>query len=200
MVWRPASARSRAARTRPRPVVLSSPYPVDECLQRLAQVTTKRRPTSWYLDTRTALLPSPRFWGDVSPSGISIVQFEDASGKVSYSPQLCIWPEPAAEGGTTLTGTIGMEQGSKDGMQIGTGCMGLICLGFIAGGIVTLVRGDITGIVLLLAPLFAIGFAAAFSSDGLRSLEKNIPELIGDVNKTLGSTATFPDRSAGVPH
>jgi hypothetical protein len=46
-----------------------------------------------------------------------------------------------------------MEQGSKDDMQIMTGCLGLICLGFITGGIVTLVHGDVSGIVLLLAPL-----------------------------------------------
>lgn len=198
-MWLPASVRSRSAGTSPRPVVLSSPYPVEECLRRLAQVTTTRTPGSWYLDTWTAVLPNPRFWGDASPSGISIVQFEGAGGRASFVPQLRIRPEPAAGDGTTLTGTIGMSQDSKDIMRVLIGGLSIICLGFITGGIVTLAHGDISGIVLLLLPLLASGFAAAFSSDGLRSLEEGIPKLIEDVNKTLGSTATFPDRSAGVP-
>jgi hypothetical protein len=112
MVGLRASVRSWSARTSPRPVVLSSPYPVEECLRRLAQVTTKRTITSWYLDTKTAVLRNPRFWGDVSPDGITIVEFEHASERASYSPQLCVRPEPAAGGGTTLTGTIGMALGS----------------------------------------------------------------------------------------
>ena len=185
-----ASVRSWSARTSPRPVVLSSPYPVEECLRRLTQVTTKRTTTSWYLDTKTAVLPNPRFWGDISPSGITIVRFDGVRGRggVSVSPRLDVRPEPAAGGGTTLTGTIGVDPYTKDFIRATTVGACLMCLGFVAGGIVTLVHGDISGIALLLSPLVAIGFAAAFSSGGWRWLEKTIAELLEDVNKTLGST------------
>ena len=184
-----ASVRSWSARTSPRPVVLSSPYPVEECLRRLAQVTTKRTTTSWYLDTKTTVLPNPRFWGDISPSGITIVEFEDASERaVSYSPQLCVRPEPAADGGTTLTGTIGMEPYKKDVirvMTVGACLMGLVGIGV---GIAILVGGNLTGLLLVLVLPLMVGGFVGFSVQGLPFLEEHIAKLIGDVNKTLGST------------
>jgi len=187
MVGLRASVRSWSARTSPRPVVLSSPYPVEECLRRLAQVTTKRTTTSWYLDTKTAVLPNPRFWGDISPSGITIVEFEDASGRASYSPQLCVRPEPAAGGGTTLTGTIGMEPYKKDVTRVMTVGACLMCLAFIAVGIALLVGGHLTGLLFVLIPLFLASFFVGFSVQGLPFLEEHIVKLIEDVNKTLGS-------------
>lgn len=42
-------------------VVLSSPHPVSESLQRLAEVTTSRRATDWYLHQWAPGLPDPRF-------------------------------------------------------------------------------------------------------------------------------------------
>ena len=190
--------RSWSARIRPRPVVLSSPYPTDECLRRLAQVTTTRIPTSWYLDSRTALRPDPRLWGDVSPSGISVVQFAgktSRASRASFAPQLRVRPEPAAGNGTTLTGTIGMEQDSRDIIRVLIGGFGFLALVFIAGGIAIVVGGDLSGLAPLLAPLAMIATVTPLFIDGMRSLERNIPKLIGDVNKTLRSSATFPGQA-----
>jgi hypothetical protein len=138
-------------------VVLSSPYPVDECLRRLAQVTTTRMPTSWYLDSRTAVRPDPRFWGDVSPSGISVVQFAEKTGRASFAPQLRVRPEPAAGERDNADGN------DRDGAE--------------------LKRRHAGPDWRLRVPL-----------SGLQSLKRNIPRLIEDANKTLGSTATFPDQ------
>jgi hypothetical protein len=77
-----------------RPVVLSSPYPASECLQRLAMVTSHRGST-WYLDPRNAVLRDPRFRGDAGPSWISLARFEDAVGRNSFVPWLQGRVEPA---------------------------------------------------------------------------------------------------------
>jgi hypothetical protein len=193
-----AAVRSWSLGTRPRPVVLSSPYPAEECLQRLSQATTERTPTAWYLDARTAALRRPRFWGEVSSSGISIVEFEGASGRASYAPRLCVRLEPAAGGGTTLTGTVGMEPYSKNVIQVATVGMGLLGIALIAAGIATLVGGHLFGLLFLLVPLFMVGFFVSLSTRGLPFLEEHITTLIEDANKTLGSTAVLepsPDRT-----
>jgi hypothetical protein len=194
-----AAVRSWSVGTRPRPVVFSSPYPAEECLQRLSQATTERTPTSWYLDARTAALSRPRFWGEVSSSGISIVEFEGASRRASYAPRLCVRLEPAAAGGgTTLTGTIGMESYSKDVIRVATVGAGLLSTAFIAVGIAILVGGHLTGLLFLLVPLFMVGFFVSLSTRGLPFLAEHITTLIEDANRTLGSTAVLepsPDRT-----
>jgi hypothetical protein len=127
------SVRGWVARFRPRPVVLSSPYPVGECLRRLAEVTTVRGPTAWYLDPKTALRPDPRLRGDLGPSGISVVRWPAARGRPhSFQPWLRVRPEPAAGGGTTLTGTIGITPEERAVLWIIYGATGLIALGAIA--------------------------------------------------------------------
>jgi hypothetical protein len=200
MVGLRALVRDWSARTRPRPVVLSSPYPVDECLRRLTQVTTTRMPTSWYLDSRTAVRPDPRFWGDVSPSGISVVPFAKKTSRgtrASFAPELRVRPEPADGNGTTLTGTIGMEQDSRDILRVMIGGFGFLALAFFAGGIAIVVGGDLSGLAPLLTPLAMIATITPFFGYGLQSLERHIPKLIADVNKTLGSSATFPGQLDG---
>jgi hypothetical protein len=188
------SVRSWSERTRPRPVVLSSPYPVEECLRRLGQVTTTRTSESWYLDARTAVLPDPRFRGDVGPASISIVRFDGVHGRggVSFSPRLDVRPEPAAGGGTTLTGTIGVDPYTKDFIRATTVGAGLLSLALIAAGTANLVGGHIIGLLFVLAPLFLAGRFGSVSVLGLPFLEEHIAKLIEDANKTLGSTATFP--------
>jgi hypothetical protein len=196
MVQMPASGtsvRGWVARFRPRPVVLSSPYPVGECLRRLAEVTTVRGPTAWYLDPKTALRPDPRLRGDLGPSGISVVRWPAARGRPhSFQPWLRVRPEPAAGGGTTLTGTIGITPEERAVLWIIYGATGLIALGAIAGGIGILANGDIAGVLALLLPFALFAFPAGLSAAGLRLLEADIPRLIEEVNEILGSVATFP--------
>ncbi len=72
----------------------------------------------------------------------------------------------------------------------------LISLGILAAGVVQLASGRMSG--LLPALLFWVPAAAmaGFSVLGLRSLERDIPKLLEEVNGVLDSTAAFPRSSA----
>src|SRR5580693_5118828 len=77
----------------------------DECLRRLAKVTTYRR-DRWYSDWRTATLPDPLFQGELWPSGLRLALFT-ANMARGYGAWFEARIDPAPEGGTTLTGTVG---------------------------------------------------------------------------------------------
>jgi hypothetical protein len=179
------------SRFRPRPVVLSAPYPADECLRRLTMVTTHRGAASWYLDPRTAGHPTPRLRGDVDPSRISVARWEDTNGRNSFTPWLDVRLEPTARGGTTLTGTIGLRPEVQGLMPVITGVGGLIATAVIAAGAVQLVHGNVSALPLMLGPLAMIAILAVVNVAGLRSLERDIPKLIQETNSVLDSTATF---------
>jgi hypothetical protein len=185
------SVRELAAWQRSHPVVLSSPFPAGECVRRLAAVTTRRSAAFWYLDSRTALRPDPRLRGEISLAQISVVLFP-GGGKNSYRPRLDVRLEPAAEGGTMLTGTVGMQPGARTAGRVINAVAALILLGFVAGGVSRLVAGHIDGLVLaLLAPAVAIALAWGLEAAGVRSLRQDIPQLLGEVNEILGSAGTF---------
>lgn len=154
-------------------------------------VTTHRGATSWYLDRRTVGRPTPRLRGDVGPSLVSVARFEDASGRGSFAPWLDVRLEPAAGGGTTLTGRIGLHPAVQRLMPVITGSFGLLAMALAAGGIVLLVHGDLSGLPFVLVPLAMTAFLAVLDVAGRRSLERNIPKLIQEMNRVLDSTATF---------
>jgi hypothetical protein len=192
-----ARVRKWFAGFRSRPVMLSSPHPVSECLRRLAAVTTQRGSTSWYLDPRNASRPDPRLRGDVGPSRISVARFEDAAGRNSYAPWLDARLESAAGGGTTLTGRVGLHPAVTVLIPMIAGVGGLLALGALAGGVALLVSGHLSGLLpAVLIPLALTAFIVSFNTVGLRSLERDIPKLIQEMNEILGSTATFPSPAA----
>ncbi len=180
-----------------RPVVLSSSYPASECLRRLAVVTTQRGFTSWYIDPRNAGRPSPRFRGDLGPSRVLVARFEDAAGRNSFAPWLDVRLEAAAAGGTTLTGTIGLHPPVRVLGPVIAGVAGLIALGGLAGGVAMLTSGHLGGsLPVVLIPLALIAAIAGINVVGLRSLVRQIPKLIQEMNEILGSTATFAGPAA----
>jgi hypothetical protein len=81
-------------------------------------------------------------------------------------------------------------------MPVIAGCFGLLAMAGIDGGIVRLVRGDLSGLLLVLGPLAMAAFLAGLDVAGLRSLERDIPKLIQEMNGVLDSTATFTGPAA----
>jgi hypothetical protein len=170
-----------------RPLVLSSPYPVAECLQRLAAVTTSRGPTRWYLDSRTALRPDPLFKGELYQSRTRLARFAAARGRDSFVAMLEVRLDPQADGGTALSGWIGMPAGTFQATMF-TVIGGLVSLGLLAAGVVQLVLGHIIGLLPTLAFPLPAAFIAGFFAIGHRSLESDIAELVHEVNEVLGAT------------
>jgi hypothetical protein len=192
------SVRELVAWRRPHLVTLSSPFPVGECLERLAAVTTRRTVASWYLDSRNALRADPRLRGEIGPARISVVRFADSGGRNSFLPRLDARLESDTGGGTTLTGTVGIRPEARAaGRIIGAGA-GLIVAALFAAGAARLVSGHIDGLLPgVLAPVAAIAAAWGFEAMGVRSLRQDIPRLIGEVHEILGSAAYPPTGESG---
>lgn len=178
------------------PLVLSSPHPASECLQRLTEVTTSRGPTTWYLDPRTVGRTEPRFRGEVSPSRIMLFRFTAGAGRDSFFSVLDVRPGQGADGGTTLSGWIGIGPGGGALLPVVTGAVGLVSLGLLVAGVGQLVLGHLIGLAPTLAFPLPIAAMAGFNVLGHRSLERDISELLQEVNEVLGSTAVFPGPSA----
>ena len=103
-----STMRAWVGREKIRAVEVTSPLPPDECVRRLARVTTTRR-ERWYLDPRTATLPDPVFHGTVEPSRVRIGLFPDMLGRIGHEDP--VWfdvrVDPGPDGGTILAGTAG---------------------------------------------------------------------------------------------
>jgi hypothetical protein len=173
-------------------VVFSSPHPDSECLRRLALVTTQRGFISWHTDPRNAGRPGPRLRGDVYPSRILVAPFEDAAGRNSFAPWLDARLEPAAGGGTTLTGRIGLHPAARRAISVVAGAWALVAVASVSGGIALLVHGQLSGLLaVLLIPLGVTAVFVGATNTGLRSLERSTQKLIEEIDGALGSTATF---------
>lgn len=182
--------RSRREGFRRRPAALSSPYPVSECLHRLAAVTMSRGPTTWYLSARSAGLPDPRFRGEVHQSRIILSRFN--TGRGSYFAVLDARLGPKADGGTRLTGQIGLAPGTAKLLPVLTGAFALASLGLLATGVVQLALGHIAGLAPTAEFPLPVAVAAGFHVLGRRSLERDISRLLAQVGEVLGSTAVSP--------
>jgi len=176
------------ARFRSRPVSLSSPYPVEECLRRLSTVSAQRGATPWYLSSRTVGCPEPRLRGDVEPSRIFVAEWKAASGRNSFVPWLDARLEPDGEGRTTFRGQIGLRPEVVTVLALIAGVGGLICMAMVVSGIAVLAHGHLSGLPLALWPFAMAAFIAGINFAGLRSLERDIPKLIREVNAVLDST------------
>lgn len=168
---------------RSRPVVLSSPHPPSECLQQLATVTAERG-YSWFLASENIGRPDPRFRGQIGPSRILVARFEDSLRQNSFVPWLHLIPEPSADGGTILAGTIGLRSDARVVILMTTGLASLISLSMLAAVVVS---GQLSGAPFILISLAMVAVSVGFDIAGPRSLEREIPKLIGEVNELLDS-------------
>jgi hypothetical protein len=191
--------RNWVERDRLRPVVVTSPHPQEECLRRLAKVTTGRK-SGWYLDSRTATLPDPLFHGEVGPSAIRIMRFHEVNRRNGPSAWFEARPDPALEGGTTLTGTVGLPSGPSRAIG-GAALLALLAVGGVVSfvvGVVIAASGHFnggTGVAIGLPVLIVLSLLAGRGYDrgpGLRKGEDPIPALLRQINDVLDSTSAFP--------
>ncbi|HEY5400677.1 MAG TPA: hypothetical protein VIL16_35355 [Trebonia sp.] len=170
-----------------RPVALSSPYPVAECLERLAAVTTSRGRTMWYIDPRTVGRPDPLFKGELYRSRTRLTRFAVTGRRGGLVAMLEVRLDPAADGGTALSGWVGVPAGAFQATSFAVlGC--LVSLGLLAAGVVQLALGHIIGLVPTLTfPLPAVVFTGVFVSSR-PALESEIAALVDQVNEVLGTT------------
>lgn len=192
MTGSPVIAGGWADGLRPRPVVLYLPHSPSECLGRLAAATTRRGFTAWYLDPANATRHAPAFRGEVSPSRILIARFDDAGGRNSFAPWLTASLQPAASGGSVLTGSIGLRPASKAVLVVLAVVTSLMDLGVLAGGVVLLASGNLRGLPLVLIPLALAVFIAGLLAAGIRSLNKAAPHLLQEVNRLAGPASAAP--------
>jgi hypothetical protein len=117
-----------------------------------------------------------------------VAEWKAASGQNSFVPWLDARLEPDGEGRTALRGRIGLRPGVVTVLALIAGVGGLICLVMVATGIVVLAHGHLSGLPLALWPFAMAAFIAGINFAGLRSLERDIPKLIREVNAVLDST------------
>jgi hypothetical protein len=173
------------------PVVVSSPLPPDEFLQRLAQVTTKRGVFTSYLDPRTAPRPDPCFYGVISRSYVRLTRLEGTSWSGQrYLAWLTAEPWVSDDGGTELRGWIAPPENV---VPLVAGIMYLACLGLLAVGIAQLVLGNVNGVgSTLVSPFFAIAVAAN-NTRNRRLVDRETGNLVRELKEVVGSTVTFID-------
>jgi hypothetical protein len=105
--------------------------------------------------------------------------------------------EQSADGGTTVTGAVGIPAEVREVVVLIAGAWGVILLAMLAGGAALLASGRIGGLAAVLGSLALVAVMAVFRAAGLRSLQRNLPRLVAEMNETLGSTAVFPSPDAG---
>jgi hypothetical protein len=181
----------------PRLVVVSSPHDPQECFRRLAKVTTDRG-GGWYLDPKTAMLPDPRFRGEVGSSWLRVARFRDASRRQGgLMAVLDASIEPVPGGGTTLRGTVGPARNNAPTMLAFAAIFATIGVGLFVGGVVDIARGHfVNSLPFVLIPCGLIAFAIFVVAPGKRMVGvmlENIFALLTDVTQLLDATSTFPD-------
>ncbi len=189
-----SALRDDITRGKRRPVVLMSPHSPDECLRRLAKVTTYRR-DRWYSDWRTATRPDPLFQGELWPTGLRLALFTAVmAGKTrGYGTRFDARIDPAPGGGTTLTGTVGVP-GAWAGPVVGLVALVIwIGLAVVISASGHLIPGVGVAIALAVFVLMAILVARARQPDpGAERKEAPTPALLRKINSVLDSTSVFP--------
>jgi hypothetical protein len=172
-------------------VVLSSPHPVSECVQRLAAVTTYRGASEWYRPEWALGRPDPRFQGEVDQVRVRLTRFSNREP----APVLDARPA-AADGGTTLSGWIADDDSVAVGIVFFGAWCGAVSSALLGVGLALLVSGHLIGLALaVVSPLPGAWFVRAMVRHR-QSPRRDISELLESVNEVLGSTAAFPGRKA----
>jgi hypothetical protein len=191
--------RNWVERDKLRPVVVTSPHPPDECLRRLAKVTTDRK-SGWYLDWRTATLPDPLFHGEVGPRGVRVGLFTQVVSRGGVRAWFDARIDPAPGGGTILTGTVGLPSGPETA-ELKLQFAAFLAVGVVAAfvfGVVMAASGHFNlgvGMAIAVPVIAVLTLLASGGYDPGRRLEAAagpIPVLMRKINDVLGSTSAFP--------
>lgn len=176
---------------RSRTVVLSTACSPGECTVRLASVTAQRGLGAWYRDPQNYHRGDPRLLGRVGPCEISVGRYPEATRRNSFAPWIVARPTATSEGGTTLTGSIGLGSGVGALMVATAALWAMMALAVVAEGIAMLANGRLTGLLLItLVPLAWTAPLAAITYFGSRSLGHDIPKLVNEVCVILGASAS----------
>jgi hypothetical protein len=195
-----SALRDGIKRDKRRPVIVTSPHPPDECLRRLVKVTTYRR-DRWYSDWRTATLPDPIFQGEVWPTGVRLALFTAVIAGSIGTPGAWLNAriDPAPEGGTTLTGTVGSPGATATAVMSLVALMiwfGVGVFSFVIGVVIT-ASGHFNpgvGVAIALPVLVVIAALAGRGykpGPGAEAEEAPIPGLLRKINSVLDSTSAF---------
>ena len=194
-------------RDKVRPVEVTSPLPPDECVRRLARVTTSRMAGGWYLDWRTATRPDPLFNGTVEPSRVCIRSFRDTQGR--YGQENPVWfdvrVDPGPDGGTVLAGTAGSRSDPRNSV-LGLAVLAVFAvlgLVFFIIGIVIAASGHFNlGVAAAIGVPVLVAFSILVSRDQLTwKDEGRVPPLLRAVCGVLDATwaSSDPGLGAGTP-
>lgn len=183
-----------------RAVEVTSPLPPDECVRRLAQVTTDRK-NGWYLPARTATLPDPLFHGTVESSRVRIASFRAVLGR--GGSQTAAWFDvrvnPGPDGGTVLAGKVGLYKAPASTVS------SLVFLAFLAAlplfffvlGVVIAASGHFNfGVgAAIVVPVFVVAAFAIAASRGDLNLEDEgqTQPLLRTICGVLGATSVSSD-------
>jgi len=173
----------------PRPVVVHSPYPPDECARRLAEATTHRGRTSWYLHSRTALLPDPRFFGKAGPSGVRLTRHGDVNTRYVVPARLSARPEPADDGGTNLVGTLGRQPEGDPREWLPLLLFSLFGVVCVLAGVVFLTHGQLGGLIPIVVPPLALPGVAVYHLTSIRKQRRaSAAKLVEELHEVLDSS------------
>jgi hypothetical protein len=125
---------------------MSSPHPQEECVRRLAAVTSQRGDVLWYLDPKTAQRPVPLLRGYTGKWSIQVADWEASRFRYNYPSRLEAELHAAPGGGTKLIGQVGpggqAQVGAYTAVLIAV-IVPLVGLGVFITGLVLLSRGYI---------------------------------------------------------
>jgi len=182
-----------------RRVVVTSPHPPQECLRRLAEVTTGRK-SDWHLDWRTATLPDPLFHGAVGPPGVRIALFTEVTTggpgtgvRAWFDAQV----NPAPDGGTVLTGTVGSPSArARAALSLAfiVSWAGMALLSLLIGAVIA-ASGHFntgTGAAIALPVIVTFAVLASRRGNGPEAAEDPIPRLLRKIDGVLDATSAFP--------
>jgi hypothetical protein len=179
---------------RPRLVVLSSPHPPAECVGRLALVTAQRGLGAWYRDPQNFRRGDPQLLGLVGPGDISVGRYPEAAGRNSFAPWLEARLKANGDGGTTLTGSIGLRGGVGIVLVVMAVGAAVIAVAAEAGGIGMLATGQIMGLLpVVLSPLAWTALVTGVAFIGWRSLHHDSPKLVNELCGILGASVSLPN-------
>jgi hypothetical protein len=174
-------------------VVLSSPHPVSECVQRLARVTTDRRAADWYLHQWTLGRPDPRFRGEVDLSRAYLFRFSRGRGRAVAV--LDARPATTPDGGATLSGWVGEDKGNAVILPLIGSVFGLPLL---VAGMAQLAAGHLIGLALAgVAPSWRRRVCGPQGGELAPEWSTLSPSFWKAFNEVLGSAAAFTGPSAG---
>jgi hypothetical protein len=177
-----------------RAVEVSSPLPPDECIRRLAKVTTTRK-NGWYLDPRTATLPDPLFHGTVGSSQARIALFKDMLGR--HGSEYPVWFDvqvgPGPDGGTLMAGTVGSRTASANAVAslVFVAVFSALALFFFVLGVVITASGHFDFAVGAAIGVPLIGAASVLAARDSLTLkgEGRVPPLLRTLCVVLDATS-----------